>query len=1325
MDKKNVADFYPLSPMQQGMLFHSLLDPSSGMYVEQLSCTIRGELDIPAFQQAWQQVVKRNTILRTGFLGEGLKEPVQVVHRQAPLPFEIQDWRDLGLEEQETRLDEFLAQDRARGFEHAKPPLMRIYLIQREEHTYQFIWTHHHIILDGWSIPLLFQEFLAAYEALRQGVETRLPSPIPYRNYIRWLKRQDLAASEKFWKAYLQDFDTPTQISPAPYPGAASEVAEIYDEQELWLPEELTNELQVFARSNKLTISTLVQGAWSILLGRYTGHDDVVFGSTTSGRPADLPGAETMIGLFINTLPIRVHLEEKQKVKIWLQGLQKMLAEVRQYEFTPLANIQKWSEIPPGQPLFDSLLVFENYPTASVLQGDLGSLEIVDIHSFEKTNYPLTFVSGLAGELMLKIIYARSGFTASTITAMLGHLKTILAGFIDHAEQPLAEVPILSAPEEHKLLHEWNATQAEFPADISVQEWFEDVATAQPENVAVVLEDEQLTFAELNRRANQLAHFLRKSGVGPETLVAICIERSLNMIVGTLGVLKAGGAYLPMDPANPTERLAFILADSRAPILLSHDTTISNLPIFADLESPPQIIRLDRDWDIISKEPDSNPEHTATAENLAYVIYTSGSTGLPKGTLLEHRGLCNLIQAFIEKFGIVPGTRVLQFFSYCFDGSIAEIFPALLGGGTLVLARENTLVSPADLHRVLQEEHVNIISMPPSMLAMLPNEDLPDLHTVISAGESCTPAVAQKWSSDFDLYNGYGPTENTVATSIHRISDHEAGGENISIGRPIANTQVYVLDNHLRPAPIGVPGELHVASVGLARGYLNRPDLTQQRFIPNPFSSDPHARLYKTGDLVRFRPDGNLEFLGRLDHQVKLRGFRIELGEIEAALAAHPNVQQAAVRLWQDPAREKYLAAYVTPQDDQAPSPNELRSYLQSSLPAYMLPAAYVTLSAFPKTPSGKIDRQALPAPDDGNIVRTTAYVAPRNPLEKHLASIWEQILGRKKIGVRDNFFELGGHSMLAVRLMGQIQQQYGTTIPLVSIFQHPTIEHLAELLEQQDGAVPISLLVPLKPSGTKPPLFFIHPSGGSVHWYIELSGLLGEDQPFYGIQAKGLHGESELHTEVVTMAAHYVKAMRDFHPDGPYLLGSWSMGVIIAYEVARQLAEQGREVAFLGLLDQGPELSSEEPEDQAAYLVEVFGKQLPLSVDHLRQLDEEEQIKHIWQVAKRANLVMPDITLEQFHNFIHILSTHTNAWRKYEPQPFPGKITLFRAQEQGDNAPEDPDMGWARLAQQGVEIVDVPGNHLTMIHEPHVQVLAEKMQECLAKALTGSLVTG
>jgi amino acid adenylation domain-containing protein len=924
--------------------------------------------------------------------------------------------------------------------------------------------------------------------------------------------------------------------------------------------------------------------------------------------------------------------------------------------------------------------------------------------------------------------YNTNLFDETTIQRMIKHFRMLLQGIVSNPEQRIADISILTESEKQMMVVEWNQTYADFPYEKCVHEWFELQAKKSPEAIAVRMGDRELSYFELNRKANKLAHYLQRFGIGPETAVAICFDRSIEMIIGQLGILKAGGAFVPMDPAYPVERLAFILEDTKAPILLVQRDIAEKLQ-----STTAHTILLDDNLAMVEQESDQNPISNVSPNNLAYMIYTSGSTGKPKGTLLRHQGLCNFINFHIRGLEIKPGSRVLQFASFSFDASLAEIFTALLSGSTLQLVKRETLLSIQALHNLLQEQGITLAIIPPSILKILPTEGLDKLQILISAGEGCPNEVARRWSIGRKFYNGYGPTEASIGPAYYLVDGLNDEMATIPIGRPIDNIQIYVLDSYLNPVPIGVSGQLFISGVGLARGYYDRSDLTAEKFIPNPFSEEPGARMYKTGDLARFLADGNIEFLGRIDHQVKIRSFRIEVGEIEKTLIQHPHIVEAVVLAREDKSGDKRLVAYIVPGKtiDSSLEVRELRSYLSDKLPDYMIPAAFVKLDAIPLTPNGKVDRKALPEPDEAGIVREKEFVAPRDEMETKLAQIWEEVLNHHPIGVKDNFFELGGHSLLAIHLLGKIQNDFEQEIPLVALFKEPTIEHLANMLrgvEQQDQKSAssekeiddsaASSLVVFHDNNSKPPVFMVHPSGGSVHWYADLARQIGPDQPFYGIQARGIHGEADPHTEIKEMAAFYVDAIKSRQAHGPYMIGSWSMGIIIAYEIAQQMQRMGEKVALLAMFDQGPFLPNEVPKDSAEFLQGMFNGRIEFPLDTLRQMEYEDQLKFVLKTIKKANMISKFVRLSQFRKYVEVLRSQMDAWTDYKLTTYPGKVALFRSSERDHDDGHGWDLGWNKVALGGVEVHEVPGNHNTMLHEPHVVALAARLKECIEKVM-------
>jgi amino acid adenylation domain-containing protein/thioester reductase-like protein len=1041
MSKNNVEAIYPLSPMQEGLLFHTIEAPASGAYFEQLVLSLHGSFDIPAFKQAWQQLIAHHTILRTLFMWKRRDKPLQVVRQQVALPWTQHDWRDIPAGEQRQQLENLLLADRRRGFDLTQAPLLRLTLVQLGLENYQFVWSFHHLLLDGWSTSLALQEVFRHYEALHRGEQTFLKRSRPYRDYILWLQQHDVSKAETFWRQALKGFSQPTPLQVNRiHPGQLNPEQE-YAEQQRYLPTTTTTTLQMLARQQQVTVNTLVQAAWALLLSRYSGETDVVFGATVAGRPAELAGVEEMIGLFINTLPVRVQVQPDLSLVTWLKELQAQQAEARHYEYTPLAQIQRWSEVRPGQPLFETLLVFENYPVNDSAWAEEGSIAVQDVRFLEKTNYPLTLMIAPGPKLWLQISYNTHYLTSETVSRMLDHLQTLLEAMIAQPAVRLSELPLLTEAERRQILIAWNETELDLP-DIHAFQYFEQQVEQRPDAVAVVFEDQQLSYRELNERANQLAYYLRRLGVGPEVTVGLYVKRSLEMMIGLYGVLKAGGAYLPLDPTYPQERLAFMLADSQTPVLLTQTHLVAALP-----EHRAKVICLDADWPQIAQESSQNVPSVINDETLAYMIYTSGSTGRPKGVQIPHRAFTNFLQAIHRKLKLTDQDTLLAVTTLSFDIAGLELFLPLMVGAKVVLVNRNIAGDGIQLQRYLAGSGATVMQATPATWQLLLAAGWQNAERVklLCGGEALSQDLARRLLAGAScLWNLYGPTETTIWSTTDQVMQADWP---ISIGRPIDNTQIYLLDSRLQPVPVGVPGELYIGGLGLARGYLNRPDLTAEKFIPNPFSQKAGAQLYRTGDLARYLPDGRLEFLGRIDHQVKVRGYRIELGEIETVLRQRPEIKEAVVVAREDIRQDKRLVAYFVVGANSSPSINELRAFLAQKLPEYMIPSAFVRLEAIPLTPNGKVNRRALPAPDLARPGLAKGYVAPRNDIEGLLVHIWTDVLGLERVGIYDDFFELGGHSLLATQLIFRLREAFQVELPLRYLFEKANIAGLAEAL--------------------------------------------------------------------------------------------------------------------------------------------------------------------------------------------------------------------------------------------------------------------------------------
>ena len=1320
-----VEESYPLSPMQQGMLFDSLSAREPGVDVEQIIIRCREDLDPSALKDAWEKIVRLHPVMRTSFRWEGLDEPLQDVHGLVAIPWDLQDWRDLTVEEQDTRLKAYLAADRQLGFAMTEPPLMRFALFHVGDAEHQLIWTFHHSLLDGRAFFIVLKEVFGLYDAACEGREAQIPWVRPYRDYIEWLKQQDKSGSEPFWRDTLKGFTSPTQMRIEAESDQAPVEGERHGEEEIRLSGSLTSSLKAGADQYGVTVNTLVQGAWALLLSRYSGEEDVVYGATRACRHWAAEGTENMVGIFINTIPVRVRMPSDAKVGPWLQELRNQHIAVREHEHIPLIDICGWSEVPRGVPLFETLVVFENFLLSSALKAHGSAWANRDLTLLEQTGFPLTLSGYLESELLLRIEYDRARYVKSSISRMLTHLRTLLEAMVDEPERTLASIPVLTTQERDQILIEWNATEAEYPTSKCIHHLFETQVEQTPQRTAVVHDGEQLNYQELNQRANQLAHYLIGVGVEHDMPAGLFVERSLDMAVGVLGILKAGGAYLPLDPSYPKDRLAFMLNDSKAPVIVTQKHVAESLP-----EHKARAVIIDADWDLISKQSEGNPSVESSASNLAYVMYTSGSTGQPKGVLVPHRGVVNHSVAVTDQYEIQPDDRVLQFFSINFDGSVEELFPAWSSGAAVILRSEEMLASTANFLQWIERERITVIDLPTAYWHELVNglalsgASLPEaVRVVIVGGEKASMSAYKTWAEisggRVRWFNTYGPTESTVVSTIYEPDasfEYSATDLDLPIGRPIANTRIYVLDKSLQPLPIGVPGEMLIGGAGVVRGYLNRPELTAKRFIKDPFSDRPGDRLYKTGDLVRYLADGNIEFMGRTDFQLKFRGFRVEPGEIERVIEQHPSVREAVVMLREDVPGKKFLAAYWTAKDGTSPSEAEPRGLVKNKLPEYMVPSAFVLMDTFPLTPNGKVDRRALPVPEATGVESDEPYVAPRNQTEEVLAHIWSEVLGIKRVGIHDNFFELGGHSLLTLQVLDRAHRE-GFDLTPQQLFKHQTIGELAAVLEPSSAMdqepVSWSSLVPLQPDGSCLPFFLVHTTPGDILGYGNLVHHLGPDQPCYGFQSFGLHLPEQAHRRIEDMAAYYVDLLLSFQPQGPYILGGWCYGGIVAVEMAQQLVAQGHEIGLLALIDTW---APPPPPDLKyyRYYFDRVGSFLRMGVHRwIRYLRAKIERKIRRRTQSVSDVLAVDLEHGHLANRKHVLNINMQAVLQYRSKPYPGRVTLFNLDDPGDAIVPDQNSGWSTLAAE-IESYPISSSHRDILQEPQVKVIAEEIRGCI-----------
>ena len=1088
-------DTYPLSPVQHGMLVRSLAAPQSGVYVQQLVCRFREALDAQAFEEAWGRIGARHPVFRTSFHWREFPSPVQRVHRETELQFVQQDCSHLVEAQRLELLGNHLAADRRRGFELDQAPLSRHALFRFGATDYRWVWTSHHAVMDGRSRLLVLGELFELYadlRAKRSPVQSERP---PFRGYIDWLSKQDFAASRPFWIRGLDGFASPTPLGIGHGPAVADAGEhDAHAEQSCRLSEDFTRRLCNVARQHGLTPNTLVQGAWAVLLSRYSGEPDVVFGAARAGRHPGIEAPNSMIGLLIHTVPVRTQVDPDRRLLDWLGELRSQWVAMREHECTPLSDIRSCSQVPPDQPLFESLLTFENYELDSALQRRLRNGIAAEFRLVGRPDCAIAVTASLGPELRLAIAYDRRRFEGSAISRMLGHLETVLRGMVVDPRRRIADLPLLGDAERRQLLVEWNDCGRDYPAGLCVHRLFEQQAERTPDAVAVVYEDAHLTYRELDARACQLARHLRKLGVGPETIVGLIMTRSLEMIVGLLGILKAGGAYLPLHPTTPRERLDSMLEDANALAVLTQQSLAASLGLAPagsractarqDLGPTVPVARwpivcLDPDWRLLRGEPATAFDSGVSAGNLAYVIYTSGSTGKPKGVMVEHRQIVNYVLGISEVCGLAQGFTYAMVQPLSVDSSQTVIFPCFAFGGTLHVIAEDEAMDPQALAACFSRSPIDVLKIAPSHLAALwqassqAEQLLPRRWLIVGGESSRSDWVAElQATARCAILNHYGPTEATVATLTYQVATGRGGSHcpTVPIGRPLPNTEAYVLDRRLQPVPIGVAGELYIGGSCLARGYLGRPEVSAESFIPNPFGDQAGARLYRTGDVVRYRADGSIELLGRTDQQVKIRGFRVEPAEVATVLGAHPAVRNSLVVARDDRRGDRQLVAYVVRRQEREASVAELRHFLGSKLPDYMVPSHFVGLDALPLTPHGKVDLRALPAPMDNASGPGRAPPAPRTHTEEIVAGIWAEILGLERVGIHDNFLELGGHSLLTTRIASRIRSTLQVELPLRELFAHPTVAGIAGGIEEARRSVraaPVPPLVPVARDGT------------------------------------------------------------------------------------------------------------------------------------------------------------------------------------------------------------------------------------------------------------------
>jgi amino acid adenylation domain-containing protein len=1320
--------FMPLSYAQQRLWFIDQLEPATSAYNVPAAVRVPGAIDANVLERAFQEVVRRHETLRTRFvLIQG--EPQQVIEDTFNFQLAFVDLSAASVADREEQA-KLLAREEARQpFDLSRGPLIRVKLLRLASEDHVLLVTMHHIVCDGWSMGILMGEVSALYASFSAGKPSPLHElPIQYVDYSvwqrEWLHGEMMDQQLDYWRKQLAGVETLDLPTDRPRPAIQTQKG---DRMTVALPLELTEKIRKLAKGNSATLYMALLAAFQVLLYRYSRQADFAVGAPIAGRRRS--ETEGLIGFFVNTLVLRSRLTAQMSFSELLESVKEVTLEAYTHQDVPFEKLVE--ELRPkrdlGQsPLFQAVFVLQNTPPS---EPQIGMTKLLPFSGVEASiaKFDLTLELWDTGtEVRGALEYNSDLFDSQRISRMADHYQGILNAMVTGPEQLISEFPMLTDAEREQLVVNWNRTDIEYPRDKCIHQLFEEQVSQIPETVAVDYEARWLTYQELNQNANQLAHYLRRLGVGPEVKVGICMERSLEMVTSLLAILKAGGAYVPLDPTYPDSRLRYMAADSSIDIILAQPSTSDR---FA--ESNAQIICPNSNWAEIAGNSTAVPKCLATSDNLAYVIYTSGSTGNPKAVGVSHSSVVRLARG-CNFADFSSGRKFLQFAPIGFDTSVLELWCCLLNGGTLAVFTAGTAVLE-DLADFIETRAIDTAWLTSGLFHQIfeiAGEKLRGVRQLLVGGDVVSPAWARRalQSAPGQIFiNGYGPTENTTFTACHRMEKVEdLGPGSVPIGKPISNTQVYVLDEKMNLVPVGVPGELYTGGAGLARGYLNSAELTAMKFVPNPFSHEPGSRLYRTGDLVRWSSNGNLEFIERLDNQVKLRGYRIELSEIETALEQVEGVEQAVVITRDTQSGEKQLVAYVVMPGEQ--SVNGLRTTLKQYLPDYMVPAHFVKLDVLPLTTNGKVDRRALPSPTAEVITRSDQYVVPGTIMEMELAKIWSELLGLEQLSIHDDFFEVGGHSLMAIRMRSMVQDRLKRDLSLRDLFRAPTIAGLARLLEQsfdraQDQASDqpaSSIVVEIQPYGNRTPFFAVHPVGGNVLCYADLARELGVDQPFYGLQSPA----PTLQLDAATfeqMAGLYIQAMRSVQPSGPYQLGGWSLGGLLAWEIARQLTDEGETVGLLALIDtypvnRAPEGKTSENFDVlrwfAGDMARLLGKDADEMRDSFEQLGPEEQWTTVQNALVQYGVVPRENAHAEMTRLLELFARNFRAMESYSLRQSEQNILLLLAAT--GQAPERLARQWEQWAGGGVEYHLVPGDHYTMIRRPNVGVIADALNRRL-----------
>jgi amino acid adenylation domain-containing protein len=1334
--------FFPASFAEQRLWFIDQLTPGKATYNIPSALRIRGKLDVGQLKRTVEEVARRHETLRTRFVAVS-GEPQQVIEDHVNVQLPVVDLTGLVREEERESEAMRLAREEAQQpFDLQEAPLFRGKLLRLGALNHVLLFTMHHIISDAWSIGVLIGEVSVLYDAFSAGQPSPLPElSIQYADYSVW-QRECLAGGLldpqlAYWKRQLAASSVLKLPTGRPRPAALSRSGAT---RGFVIDANLTRKVNKLAEAQGATLFMVLLAAFQTLLYRLSGQPDIAVGTPIAGRSSS--AMEKLIGFFVNTLVMRADLAGAPSFTEFLQRTKEVTLEAYAHQDVPfekLVEVLSPDRNLGSTPLFQVMIVLQNTPQSDLRLGTATLYPFSNIdNGTAKFDLLLRIAEDGSGVLISSLEYNTDLFEAASIIRMIDHFQILLSGIVANPNQSIDLMPLLTANERRVVIEEWNRTEDGSPEGTLV-ELFEAQVRQRPELVAVTCDGEHLSYRELNERANKLASRLREFHVERETPVALMVERGLEMVVGLLGVLKAGGAYVPMDPSSARERLKYMLEDSGARLVLS---SVSLSPIISEIEGVEVLLMEAEEWELYDNE---EPQVSLEPSQLAYVIYTSGSTGRPKGVGVEHRQLVNYVKAIGKKLQIEPGARLGLVSTYAADLGYTMIFPALCHGGCLDVIGADRVLDAGKLEEHFVRHPIDYLKIVPSHLRALLNSSegggvLPRQWLVLGGEASSWDLVQQvRGRGRCRILNHYGPTETTVGVLTYDTTpdgvEQQAAGI-VPIGRPLSNGKVYVLDSELNPVGIGITGEIYIGGAGVARGYLKHAELTAEKFFPNPHSRKPGGRMYRTGDLGRYLEGGNIEFLGRKDHQVKIRGFRVELGEIEAALMEHPKVRESVVMVREEETGDKQLVAYVVPEHNGEESGSdggesfglqigELREHLLVKLPEYMVPNLYVRLEKLPLTHNGKIDRNSLPQPDADTPEQE--YVGPGNPIEETLCQLWQEVLRLKRVGIHDNFFKIGGHSLLAVQLISRVRSAFAIEMPLSVLFEVPTVARMAAHIATTKGRQrrqSSQILVGIQPHGSRIPFFCVHAIGGQVISYGELSQELGAGQPLYGLQSPPANVLSESSVSIEQLATLYIREIRAVQPVGPYLLGGWSMGGLVAWEMAQQLRKEHETVGLLALLDTSLPSRYRDINDRADELSMLARFALDMSqlvgrdpgplAERFFQASAQDQWKIVQETLTSYGVLTPEAADAEMTALLNVFTRNFLAMSNYSLQPNKQPVVFFRASETAESLSKS----WTAWAEGGIQFHSVPGDHFTMLRRPNVGIIADVLRDHIGKQL-------